>query len=187
MRQPDPTERKRQLRRELRAQSPAAPDASGPIRTAILAWLAGLTGIRTVATFAALPGEPDLLPLLAARPDLRWCLPRVDGPLLHLHRVISPSQLVPGRFGVREPTPDLTEFPAGAVDLFLCPGLAFAPCGTRLGRGAGYYDRLLAMARPGSRFCGVVFRHRILPEIPAEPHDATMHFLASSGGVIACA
>ena len=50
--------------------------------------------------------------------------------------------------GIPEPRPDLPEVPPAAVDWALVPGLAFDERGFRLGRGAGYYDRLIPLLRP---------------------------------------
>jgi 5-formyltetrahydrofolate cyclo-ligase len=57
------------------------------------------------------------------------------------------------------------------------PGLAFDRFGRRLGRGRGFYDRLLAEI-PGQR-CGVAFDQQILEALPTEPHDSQMHALAT--------
>jgi 5-formyltetrahydrofolate cyclo-ligase len=46
--------------------------------------------------------------------------------------------------------------------------------GRRLGRGKGYYDRLLAAVR-GAK-CGVAFDQQVVSEIPVEPHDILMNF-----------
>ncbi len=77
--------------------------------------------------------------------------PRVDrrARRLSLHRVADPAaELSPGVLGIPEPRPDLPEVTPAAVDWALVPGLAFDERGFRLGRGAGYYDRLLPLLRP---------------------------------------
>lgn len=57
-------------------------------------------------------------------------------------------------------------------DLVLVPGLAFARDNRRLGRGGGFYDRLLS-GRAASAFkLGVCYRMQLRDSIPAEPHDA---------------
>jgi 5-formyltetrahydrofolate cyclo-ligase len=148
---------------------------SGVVRTAISRWLDAHPAIRTVATFAALPGEPDLLPLVTLHPGHHWIYPRVEGDRLTLHPVRSPScDLLPGAFGIREPSPALPAIPVDAIDAFLCPGLAFDRRGGRLGRGRGFYDRLLEHARPDAIKLGVAFPIQLVDDTFSEPHDIHM-------------
>jgi 5-formyltetrahydrofolate cyclo-ligase len=75
----------------------------------------------------------------------------------------------PGKFGLGEPGPGCGAVPVNQLDLVLVPGVAFDPAGHRLGRGRGYYDRLLAGVA-GIK-CGVAFDEQIVPAVPVEPHD----------------
>ena len=128
-----------------------------------------------ISAFAALPGEPDLLPLLAEFPDRQWIFPRVENDRLMLHPVADPSRdLLPGAFGIREPSPALPVIDVTAIDAFLCPGLAFDRNGGRLGRGRGFYDRLLAQARPNARKLGIAFSFQLVDDTFPEPHDMRM-------------
>jgi 5-formyltetrahydrofolate cyclo-ligase len=140
-------------------------------------WLAGWT----VCAFSALPSEPDLLePWPEGK---RIILPRVVGPTVCLHAVENHAELVEGSFGVLEPAPNAPIAEAKA-DLILVPGLAFDRSGVRLGRGGGYYDRLLSKF-DGLRV-GVCFEELVLERIPAEPHDMCMDFLITPAGIISC-
>jgi 5-formyltetrahydrofolate cyclo-ligase len=65
--------------------------------------------------------------------------------------------------------------PLAKFDLVLVPGMAFDLHGDRLGRGRGFYDRLLAEAS-GVK-CGVGYDFQLLEKIPAEPHDAKVDFI----------
>jgi 5-formyltetrahydrofolate cyclo-ligase len=85
------------------------------------------------------------------------------------------AALVEGAFGISEPGPEATVFPLNQLDLVLVPGLAFDPRGRRLGRGKGFYDRLLAQVS-GVK-CGVALDEQILEELPAEPHDIIMDYI----------
>jgi 5-formyltetrahydrofolate cyclo-ligase len=49
------------------------------------------------------------------------------------------------------------------------PGLGFTPDGRRLGKGRGYYDRLLRLVRAFR--CGIAFDEQIIEDLPAGPHD----------------
>lgn len=136
---------------------------------------------RTVCAFSALPSEPDVL---ASWPrGKKIILPRVEESGLSLHFVESRAELVEGGFGICEPHGN-APLAEGRADLILVPGLAFDRSGVRLGRGGGYYDRLLAGFH-GVRV-GVCFEEVIFERIPAEAHDVTMDFLITPGGIISC-
>ena len=62
------------------------------------------------------------------------------------------------------------------VDIFLVPGVGFDKKGTRLGKGRGIYDQLLAK-HLNSTFIGITDKNHILEEIPSENHDIQMHSL----------
>ena len=62
------------------------------------------------------------------------------------------------------------------VDIFLVPGVGFDKKGTRLGKGSGIYDQLLA-DHLNSTFIGITDKNHIVDEIPLENHDSHMHSL----------
>lgn len=126
-----------------------------------------------------------LLELLADFPDRRWVLPRIDGETMRFH-FADPARLSAGSFGIPEPPADSPVCPVGEIDLFLCPGMAFSIQGVRLGRGKGYYDRALAEASPDATKVGVCFSEQFMAELPSEPHDIPMDFLATPIGISSC-
>jgi 5-formyltetrahydrofolate cyclo-ligase len=180
------SEAKRCLRSRLRvsAPTPADPaDASARLRESLLGWLDERPEFATIAMFACLPGEPDLLPLLEIRPHRHWCLPRVASAAISFHAVRSADELVPGCYGIREPTTNLPPVLPEQIDLFLCPGLAFDPAGHRLGHGAGFYDRFLIAARPATVRVGIAFACRVLTHVPHDLHDIPMDWLVTELGI----
>ena len=139
---------------------------------------------RTIAIFAPQPREPDVEMLWSRAAGKAIAYPRVEEGRLDLYRVDSLYELLPGAFGVREPAAD----PAHAVspdalDLILVPGVAFTRDGARLGRGGGFYDRLLASLPAHTCKIGVCFDSQLLPELPVEPHDQHVDFIASESGL----
>ena len=78
-----------------------------------------------------------------------------------------------GKFGIREPSPRCPEVPLNQLDFVLVPGVAFDVYGRRLGRGKGYYDRLLAQV--GGKTCGVAFDEQIVGEVPVGPLDIVLN------------
>ena len=177
---PESSARKSQLRKSLRQILRAGTPDSKTVCDALDRWLASQPGLRTIAVFAALPGEVDLSELVARHPQWCWVYPRVTGDDLSFHVVANPAvDLTPGAFGIREPSPAMAEIPLDRIDVFLCPGLAFDGHGGRLGRGRGYYDRMLAGARHGAVKVGVCFATQIVPDTFAEPHDVRMDVVVS--------
>ena len=104
---------------------------------------------QAVLLFGPLPDEPDLWPLiaLALADKKRVALPRFHstGGIYIAAEVRDPaSDIQTGKFGIREPRQTCVEFSLNRLDLALVPGVAFDARGGRLGRGNGFYDRLLA-------------------------------------------
>lgn len=151
------------------------PRDSQAVCEALAQLLADHPGWRTIATFSAIRGEVDLSPLADLLPDRHWLYPRVCGHDLAFHLVSHPARdLISGAFGILEPSPALPIIAPDLIDAFLCPGLAFDPRGGRLGRGRGFYDRALSLARPDAAKIGVCFPQQLVPNTFPEAHDIQM-------------
>jgi 5-formyltetrahydrofolate cyclo-ligase len=83
------------------------------------------------------------------------------------------KDILSGRFGIREPGEWCGEIELNRLDFTLVPGVAFDLQGRRLGRGKGFYDRMLAAVRGTT--CGVAFDEQIVEEVPVEPHDTRVN------------
>ena len=93
------------------------------------------------------------------------------------------ADLAAGRFGILEPKPEAIQPPArDSIDAALVPGLAFDETGNRLGRGMGYFDRLLQEV-PGVKIA-LAYDFQILNEIPADAHDARVDFIVTQTRVV---
>ncbi len=107
--------------------------------------------------------------------------PRVRGCELEFVRVAAAHELVPGSFGVLEPTGSDT-LTSGQLDMVVVPGVGFDRRGGRLGYGKGYYDRGLSVSgRPGC-LVGLCFELQLLETLPAESHDVKMDVLITEQG-----
>ena len=157
------------LRREARSGDSEA------VRNAVADWIRRHPQVHTIATFAALPDEVDLTELVTLFPEKRWLFPRVDGEGVCFHASTDPeNDLVRGTFGILEPRADSVIVPLDEIDAFFCPGMAFDHQGGRLGRGKGFYDRLLSQARTDAYKIGIAFPSQIIPNTHCEPHDILM-------------
>ena len=106
-----------------------------------------------------------------------YCI--VDTNELELFHLESMEELVEGAYRILEPRADLRAVPAKILrpeelDLVMVPGTAFDARGGRMGQGKGYYDRLLARARPDAPLVALAFECQMFPEIPVDAHDVFM-------------
>lgn len=107
-------------------------------------------------------------------------LPRVNGVNLDI-LPYDETRLELGSFHIEEPTGQNT-VSSGDIELIIVPGVAYDRKGNRLGRGKGFYDRLLASTRATKM--GVGYEFQLVDEIPAESHDIKMDFVITQSGVI---
>lgn len=126
----------------------------------------------TVLLYAAMPDEVSLQLLIddAMGSGKRVILPVVDGEQLKL-RVYDPQHCeVQGTFKILEPTDECAEIDDLAqIDFAIIPGRAFTRRGHRMGRGKGYYDRLLSDLKCPK--WGVCFKCQLVRFIPVDEWD----------------
>jgi 5-formyltetrahydrofolate cyclo-ligase len=139
-----------------------------------------------VLSYKAFGTEISLETLSEHLPHFQFLTTRVAAQhTLTLHGFSNATQK--NRYGILEPPPDSPEYAPETVDIALIPGLAFTQAGGRLGYGGGFYDRLLPQLRPDCLLVGITHSRLLLPELPLEPHDTKMQFLALETGVVSCA
>lgn len=125
--------------------------------------------------YSALPDEVDLSLLVqdAWQSGKKVFLPAVVGNDLQIRQYEPQRAGATGRFGILEPCADcLVLGDTGDLDLAVIPGRAFTRSGLRMGRGRGYYDRILPSLRCPS--WGVAFSCQIVEEIPTDPWDVSL-------------
>jgi 5-formyltetrahydrofolate cyclo-ligase len=172
---------KTSLRQQIRARMQSLPPAERVAAAAALrarlweqqAWREA----KSVLLFAPLSDEPDLWPLLAEAlaAGKLTSLPRYHSDTAsYAAAQIADRQrdLVSGKFSIREPAASCPEVPLNRLDLVLVPGVAFDVRGGRLGRGKGFYDRLLATVN-GTK-CGVAFDEQLVEAVPVGPMDVRL-------------
>lgn len=134
---------------------------------------------KTVLLYHSLPDEVDTKRLIAQALEQgkRVLLPVVVGDDLEL-RETKGNDLHTGAFNIQEPTGEaFKDF--DVIDLAIIPGVAFTSDGKRLGRGRGYYDRLLVRLTHTPRW-GLCWPFQIVESLPTEAHDITMSRVISA-------
>ncbi|WP_455963202.1 5-formyltetrahydrofolate cyclo-ligase [Bacteroides bouchesdurhonensis] len=102
-------------------------------------------------------------------------LPVVVGNELELRLYTGPKDMQISNYGIEEPMGEAyTDYES--IDFIVVPGVAFDQKGNRLGRGKGYYDRLLPHI-PSAYKAGICFPFQLVEEVPAEPHDIRMDII----------
>ncbi|MCT4614032.1 MAG: 5-formyltetrahydrofolate cyclo-ligase [Marinifilaceae bacterium] len=100
-------------------------------------------------------------------------LPCIVGDDLILKQYNGEDSLIEGeKYGI--PEPNTEEFKnLELLDLIITPGVAFDKNLNRMGRGKGFYDKLLKQTN--SYKIGIAFSYQILDYIPTEEHDVKMN------------
>lgn len=134
---------------------------------------------QTVLLYHSLPDEVEthlLIRTLAAE-GKKVLLPTIAGTELELHEYIDEQAFCTSEsFGIQESKgPLFTSY--SRIDLAIIPGLAFTKQGERLGRGKGFYDRLLPKLH--CPLIGLAFPFQLIDSIPCEPHDIRMDEIIS--------
>ena len=175
-------EQKRSLRLKVRAKVQSL-DAARKITASkslcdLLLRQTVLREARSVLFFSPLKDEPDVWPLVITvlAEGRQVALPRFD-PVRESYVATeirdAGRDIVVGKFGIREPASGRPAVELNRLDLVLVPGVAFDARGGRLGRGKGYYDRLLASVC-GMK-CGVAFDEQMVDAVPAGPQDIRLN------------
>lgn len=165
-----------------RRRSGARPDPHLLADQAV-ALLETLPGPRRVTCYASYGTEPDTGELrrrLAAE-GYEVLLPRVDG--AELEWVVDSPESTVSSMGITEPT-------GAAVDLLpvramLIPALAVTAHGDRLGKGGGYYDRVLSGLRDVA-IIAIVGDGDVVDSLPTQAHDVRVNAIVTPSRTMLC-
>jgi 5-formyltetrahydrofolate cyclo-ligase len=166
------TLKKQQSKEDLRAQS-------DEITRKLLAD-SHILDAQIIAMYYPLPDEVDVA---SAMNELYS-----DGKGIYLPHVVSDGKMVfcrykgqeslrKGAFGIMETIGETLNC-LDNISVIIVPGMAFDADGNRLGRGKGYYDRML-MSMPNTYKIGVCFNFQMVDNVPAEPFDIKMNAVIS--------
>ena len=127
-----------------------------------------------ILMYHSLPDELDTRAFLNKwKTRKKFFLPRVNGVNLEI-LPYDESRLEIGSFHIEEPKgTDL--HPVDEIEVIVVPGVAFDRKGRRLGRGKGFYDRLLMNAKATK--IGVGYEFQLVEELPVEKYDVPMDMI----------
>jgi 5-formyltetrahydrofolate cyclo-ligase len=181
-------------RRELRARRRAVDAGTQQRASAAVAARAApiLEGARTLGAYAAVNGEIDPHPLIDAawRRDVVVYLPRVTAGRSMVFGQWRPAPWGrTGAFGVPEPPLEAPIRAAGRLDAVLVPLVAFDRTGTRLGTGAGFYDRAFAFRLSQARgtrplLVGLAYGWQEVPHLERRSWDVPLDVVVTDAEVI---
>lgn len=139
---------------------------------------------RIVGGYMPMLREANIMPVLTdvLKAGKILALPLCDEPpVMTLRMVASLNDLAPGAYGIIEPRRDAPVIPAQEVDFLLVPLEGVDQDGFRLGKGGGYYDRLLANGDVTAIGCALSWQW--VKTIPREPWDKPLSACADANGL----
>lgn len=131
---------------------------------------------KTVLLFLSFGSEWDTSALIqsAWQTDKTVALTRcLDNHQMQVCRYTPETTLITTLGSLKEIAPNAVEpLPIDSIDFCLVPGLLFDPYGTRLGYGAGYYDRFLPKLPSSCTILAAGFNCQLIgKELPCEETD----------------
>lgn len=108
----------------------------------------------------------------------RVVVPVVNGNNLVFSEYNKSAVLAEGSFGVFEPVEKII-VPAGQIDFFIVPGIAFDSACFRLGWGKGFYDKFLSKPIVMGLKAGLAFDFQVVDSVPHDSFDVQLDFVVS--------
>lgn len=133
-----------------------------------------------VLSYHSLPDELQTIEYLDKMLSKELFLPKVDGDTLKIV-AYDKSRLITGAYNILEPD-DNNYFPVEDIELIIIPGVAFDKQKNRLGRGKGYYDKLLSNTEAFK--IGICYDFQLVDEISTDAHDIKMDIVIAPNCVI---
>lgn len=136
---------------------------------------------QNILMYHSLPDELSTLDFIDKwHTRKRFFLPRVNGVNLDI-LPYDQSTLRLGAFHIEEPQGDDTT-DISQIEMVVVPAIAYDRRGNRVGRGKGYYDRLLATTK--ALKVGIAYDFQVVDDIDAEPHDVKVDIVITDKGII---
>lgn len=142
---------------------------------------------HTIFCFLSFGDEISTAPLVEAawRAGKRVVVPRCHkGFRLEAYEINNRKGLIPGRYGIMEPNPEVHALVDPLeIDFIVMPGSVFDDFGNRMGYGAGFYDRYLLRTQAKTPRVAYAFQLQWVPQLHPQSHDQPVDYLVTESGV----
>ena len=181
-------EQKKEIRRMIRTlkgeQTQAEKESASATIASRLLNLEGIRNSHTILLYHSLPDEvltTSVIEYLYSKEggSKRIILPIVDGEYLTL-KEYDPSQLECGYRNIMEPS-GLKKVDPAEIEFAVIPGVAFDHACNRMGRGKGFYDKLLPLLNCTK--VGLGYDFQMVESIPCDPHDISLDMVITDSAV----
>ncbi len=178
----DIQEQKREIRRKIRSlkgeQTTADNESASSVIAHKLLQLEGISSSRTILLYHSLPDEVSTHYMIKYLHSIeggskRIILPVVEGEYLTL-KEYNPIEMEYGYRNIMEPQGGKDVDPS-EIELAVIPGVAFDSNCNRMGRGKGFYDKLLPYLKCPK--IGLGYDFQIVEQIPCCNHDIPLNMV----------
>ena len=179
---------KKSLRKELLARrkefAAEHPEAGGELASRVLEWLEGHPEISSVGAYLPIRSEPDLTASLTAwrngKSGRTLSLPVILEGQMDYYEWIPGMQMDEAGFHLLVPHEKKLVHP----DFVLAPCVGFSEEGSRIGFGAGWFDRTLPRLKPAPVTMAIAYEiSNATGEFEPEPHDVLLQWIATERGI----
>lgn len=142
---------------------------------------------KTIFCFLSFGDEIDTTPLVEAawKAGKRVVVPRTHkGFRLEAYEIKNFEGLIPGRYGIMEPNPEVHPMvDPSEIDFIVMPGSVFDDFGNRMGYGAGFYDRYLLRTKTQTPRVAFALQLQWVPQLHPQAHDQSVDYLVTESGI----
>ena len=145
---------------------------------------------RSVALYSPIQNEVDTTAIRdhALGSSKTVYYPRIRENRIELLQADAATSFGIGQLGILEPIGERRLATVERLELMVVvPGVVFDAQGNRLGRGAGWYDRLLKEIGAKAVSVGLAYDFQVVEEIPTDSWDWSVNYVVTERRIIDCA
>ena len=119
---------------------------------------------------------------IALKSNRLVALPRTVGEHIKFYPILSNTDLIVGKYGIKEPfipSDSSDSCISDNIDLLLVPGIVFDTHGFRIGYGYGYYDKFIARKKNSIVSVGLAYEFQVCEKVPRSDNDQKINVLVT--------